>query len=117
MTDQEPSELRYLLDSPEETLNREYKRWLDLSDNTFRAKTARHLIGLANHGGGYLIFGFRSDLSPDPNVPEDIKDHYNGDYISGIVGRYANPTFQCRVMVTQSAKGNSHAIVEVPHHG
>ena len=117
MTAQGLLDLRDLVDSPVETPQKEYKSWLDLSDKIVRAKIARHLIGLANHGGGYLIFGFNSDLSPDPNVPNDIKVHYNQDYLFGIVERYASPTFSCEVIVIESSKGSSHAIVSVPSHG
>jgi predicted HTH transcriptional regulator len=50
-------EIQDLIDNPIETLHVELKSWLDLMDQTVRAKTARLLAALANHGGGYLIIG------------------------------------------------------------
>ena len=46
------------LEGPRERLDVELKQWLDLSDANVRGKVARHLMALANHGGGWLQFGF-----------------------------------------------------------
>jgi len=51
------SELSELVASRSEDLSIEYKAWLDTSDPTARAKLARHIAALCNHGGGYLVFG------------------------------------------------------------
>jgi predicted HTH transcriptional regulator len=72
------SELRELVDHPNETLDCEYKSWLDLStDNTARADLARHIAALANHGGGQLVFGFKDqDLTyagPKPHLGTTFK--------------------------------------------
>ena len=64
--------LRDLIEFPMETLENEYKGWVDLDDKITQAKIARHLAALTNHGGGHLVFGFRDDLSPDPNRPPSI---------------------------------------------
>lgn len=50
--------LRQLLDFPREDMATEIKDWLNLGDSMVRAKLAKELIALANHGGGYLLFGF-----------------------------------------------------------
>jgi predicted HTH transcriptional regulator len=47
-----------LLDFPREDMATEIKDWLNLGDSMVRAKLAKELIALANHGGGYLLFGF-----------------------------------------------------------
>jgi hypothetical protein len=44
-----------LLAEPRETLDVEIKSWLDLNNHDHRALVARHVIALANHGGGTLI--------------------------------------------------------------
>src|ERR1051326_7461214 len=46
------TELQELVDQPAETLEAEYKSWLDLSANAVKADLARHIAALANHGGG-----------------------------------------------------------------
>ncbi len=48
MTD---SVLEALLTAESEALEVEYKAWLDTSEPEVRAKIARHLAALANHGG------------------------------------------------------------------
>jgi hypothetical protein len=35
-----------------EALDVEYKAWLDTGDPTTRAKLAKHIVALENHGGG-----------------------------------------------------------------
>jgi predicted HTH transcriptional regulator len=58
-----------LVDTPNETLEVEYKSWLDLDDNETRADLARHIAAIANHGGGYIVFGFDDKtLQPIPNA-------------------------------------------------
>ena len=56
-------DLKDLIENPRENEGIELKSWVDLDDAYQRAQLARHLAALANHGGGYLIFGFKDDLS------------------------------------------------------
>lgn len=112
------SELQECVDQPSETLDREYKSWLDLSAQSAaaRADVARHIAALANYGGGRLIFGFTDTLDfagPNPFTTTAI----DRDLISGIVKRYLEPPFQCDARVVKSAAGNDHPIVTVPSHG
>jgi hypothetical protein len=46
------------LANPRETPEVELKQWLDLGKPENRGKVARHLMALANYGGGWLQFGF-----------------------------------------------------------
>src|SRR5271165_788215 len=59
----EPDDLTELVDHPSETQAVEYKAELDLSNNVSKAKFARHIAALSNHGGGHLVFGFNNDLT------------------------------------------------------
>ena len=43
-------DLTDLVDNPRETMGIELKEWLDLTDNVAKAKLARHLAALCNHG-------------------------------------------------------------------
>lgn len=102
------SELDILVTSPEETLEAEYKEWLDLRNKPHKAKLAKELIALHNHGGGHLVIGFEdSNLSSLPR-PQNY-DYVDTDYVNGIVARYADPPFHCRV---SEVKG--HIVIAVP---
>jgi len=110
-------ELQDLVDSPNETLGAEYKSWLDLADSAAdRANTARHIVALANHGGGYIVFGF-TDALQFAGANPFAKVVYNRDLIAGIVKKYLEPPFQCDVSSVASAAGDNHPIVIVPPHG
>ncbi len=92
------------------------KGWIDMTDNVARAKIARHIAALANHGGGYLVFGFRDDLARDPNRPPDLRG-YSRDAIAGIVRRYLTPAIECAITVVLASDGSGFPVVRVPSHG
>lgn len=103
-----------LIDYPREELAIELKGWLDLTDPAVRADVARALLALANHGGGYLIFGFdESDGGFSAVEPEDLA-RYTQDEINGICARYAEPAFHCGVHRLRSTQGGVHVVVDVP---
>ena len=54
-----PARLSDLLVEPREHLHVEIKEWLDLSDRAHRANLAKEIIAIANHGGGFILLGFR----------------------------------------------------------
>ena len=111
------NELQELVENPNETLEVEYKSWLDLVDvSEARADLARHIAALANHGGGKIVFGFTDSMdyagqNPFPKVV------YDRDLIASIVKRYLDPTFQSDVRIVKSALGNDHPVVIIPPHG
>lgn len=110
-----PFQIFELVDTPNETLEVEYKSWLDLNDNLARADLARHIAALANHGGGYIVFGFKDEtLQYVPNITSMKIDR---DIVSSIVKKYLEPSFQCDVSLVRSSAGNEHPIVRVPPHG
>lgn len=93
----------------------ELKEWLDLNDALVRAKIARHLAALANHGGGWIIFGFKDDLSKDENRPISL-DEYSHDTFSAIIKRYLTPTFECDVSHVADKNDDRFAVIRVPSH-
>jgi hypothetical protein len=110
------AQYKALLDDPNETLEVEYKEWLELSNNEVRADLARHIAALANYGGGSIVFGFTNALQfagPNPFLSPSC----DRDLIASIVKKYLEPTFQCDVRDVQSSAGNTHPIVIVPPHG
>jgi transcriptional regulator with XRE-family HTH domain len=108
--------LRDLLDYPREDLDREIKDWLDMDDGVVRADLAIELLALANHGGGYLVFGFSEaddGYSGSGQCPFDLA-RYSQDSLNGVVARYAEPTFHLRVEHLNSTLSNPHVVVVVP---
>ena len=110
-----PTDLQDRVDNPQETLEVELKRWLNLKDKLVRAKIARHICAIANHGGGYIVFGFNDDGSPDLSGPN--YDHYSTDEFSGIAKAYLSPPPQCAARVVTSTAGQIHVVLWVPSHG
>jgi len=70
-----------LLEFPEETPLTEYKSAIAFDPRSdFAAKLAKHILGQANSGGGYIVIGFRegSDgkLAVDPALDEHVSRSY-----------------------------------------
>src|ERR1019366_7882760 len=110
------TDLSDLVDAPRETLEIEIKSWLDFNDGVVRAKLARHAAALANHGGGYIVFGFKDDLSVDPARPASLAI-YNRDTFTGIFKKYLSPLFQCEVVLVEDKSGQAFPVVRIPSHG
>lgn len=112
-----PAEIQDLVDNPRELLHMELKDWIDLGDEVARAKIARHLAALCNHGGGYVVFGFQDDGAPSASHPGDVSK-YSRDAIGGIIDRYLAPAFQCEVFhAARHGAPELYVIARVPGHG
>ena len=109
-------DLKDLIENPRENEGIELKSWVDLDDAYQRAQLARHLAALANHGGGYLIFGFKDDLSHEESRPASL-EKYNRDTITAIIKRYLTPAFQCEVVRVADSNGYEFPVIRVPGHG
>jgi len=68
------SDLSELVAGKSEDLGVEYKAWMDTSPPEVRAKLARHIAALANHGGGYLILGV-DDTTRQPQGAPRLTRH------------------------------------------
>jgi predicted HTH transcriptional regulator len=102
------TDLDRLVLAPEETLEVEYKEWLDLETKSHKAKLAKELIALANHGGGQVVLGFSDpDMKAVPR-PSDYP-RVSADDVNGIVAAYADPPFHCRVTDVRG-----HLVISVP---
>ena len=110
-----------LLVDPHETLDVELKEWLDIvGNNEHKAILAKALIALANHGGGFLIFGFAETdqgVTRSPNRP-NLVAAYTPDTVNAVIAGYAEPTFHCDVGIVSAPDGLQFPIVSVPggHH-
>jgi Putative DNA-binding domain len=110
------TEIQDYIHHPNENLHAEYKRWLDLSEHENRANLARHIAALANHGGGFIIFGFDdATLLPTEANPYDIS-HYSHDGIAAITRKYLDPVPHCDVREVVNGK-HQHSYIIVPSHG
>jgi hypothetical protein len=86
--------------SPSESLDFEVKRWLDMTDAESQGIVAKALIALENHGGGFLLLGYKEDatkkLIPDPERPHSMEP-YLTDAINAILKKRAEPSFHVEV--------------------
>ncbi len=104
---------------PNETLMVEHKGWLDLADETGKAKLAKAAMALANSGGGAIVIGFREDNEAGRALfsetrPAEIQ-RYGADAVNAAIARYAKPQFHCDVHhAIYPVTGNEHAVVIVP---
>jgi hypothetical protein len=110
-------QLEKLLQYPKEDLDKEYKNWLDLSNNEGKADLAKAIIALANHGGGYVVLGYEDDnsnLIPAEPRPTNL-NQYSQDAINEIIHRYADPVFHCECReVTHPESRLNYPIIIVP---
>ncbi len=104
---------------PREDMGVDCKAWVDLEQKPERAKIAKDLMALANHGGGFLVFGIDEKhdgqfTHPGP-CPYDLK-HYSQDAFNDIVKAYASPAFECRALRVPCPRdcGGDHVVVKVP---
>lgn len=115
--EQRRQQLVELVDRPRESLSIELKEWVDTSDAATKAHLARELLALANHGGGYLIFGFADAGEDEPRSlgPAEDLSLYSQDAMNSIMERYAEPRFEVTVsFVTRSDGSATHPVVLVP---
>lgn len=110
------SDLSDLIAGANEDLGVEFKAWMDTSEPEHKAKLARHIAALANHGGGYLVFGV-DDRTRKPLGPTDLPtSSFGQDAISAIVKRYLEPRLQVLVQGAEF-EGVTYPVVVVPSHG
>lgn len=100
-------EIEALIANPRETMAVELKAWLDLDTKEHRAKLAKELIALANHGGGQVLLGFDDEGPRAIQRPAAYK--VSVDDINGVVSAYADPTFHCEVREV-----SGHVVISVP---
>ena len=102
--------------NPRETLDFEVKQWLDLANVEHQGLVAKALIALENHGGGFLLFGYKEAdgvLAPDPNRPPTLEP-YLTDAINAIIRKRAQPAFHVEVTLQRHPQtGQDFPLVRV----
>ena len=99
----------------EERPDLEFKRYLDLSQPEGKAKLAKEICALANHGGGWIIFGREDDGSTVAELPDDIKS-INTDTINNIAKAYLNDPSYCILRMSEY-NGIKLPVIRVSSHG
>ena len=114
----ERTDILELVAEPREALDVEVKEWLDLSNPDQRASLAREIIALANHGGGYVVIGFRelADGSFQAATPRPRElNAWTQDAIQSVVAKYIDPNIQCRVVHQAASPAEErYPIIVVP---
>ena len=112
--------VQFQIDNLQESLDVEVKNWLNgLQTNDDKARLAKEIIALANHGGGYIFIGFEDE---DENgyhnaiaPAENEADAFTQDVVSSIVERFAEPACQCRLgYFKRRGSEISHPVIYVP---
>lgn len=119
MTDLEQQRLIVLLTQPRESLNVEYKSWLDLSSNHGKATLAKAAISLANHGGGTIVIGMKeneSDKATPVSKPKPSNiTRYDAVIVNAAINRFADPKLACEVQFAiHPDTDEEHAFVVIP---
>jgi hypothetical protein len=106
-----------LLVVPREDLDCEIKNWLDLKDSgDAKATFAKAVIALANHGGGFVVFGLvqtSTGFAEAEGRPVSL-DSYSQDLLNGIVHSYCDPSLHCAVHFVAAPSGALYPVVTVP---
>jgi hypothetical protein len=107
--------LRRLVTNPRETLDTEYKPWIDLDIPEGQAILVKTCLGLRNHGGGRLVIGFRDrrgTLDPLQAPQYDVREKFSGDSVSRLVGRYSLRPFATAVYLL-SHRHTNYPVIEI----
>lgn len=101
----------------EESLELEFKRTLDLSDNGGKAKLAKEICALANYGGGWIVFGREDNGETVDELPKELVG-IDQDTVNQISASYLTPAPHCTLRwIRDEDKGIDLPIVWVPSHG
>ena len=107
-----------LLRSPAEGLAFEIKDWLNLAESAHRARLAKAMIALANHGGGFVLIGYAEQMdggfTPAEPRPGDLSG-YTSDVFNEISRAYLNPPVHCDVRhIAHPVSGLFFPVINVP---
>lgn len=100
MPNELPPNFAQALEFPNEDLEVEFKRSLPLNDSIGKAKLAKEICALANHGGGWIVLGREDDGSYPAALPEELAG-VDQDQINQIAAAYLQPSPHCTVSTQQ----------------
>lgn len=92
---------QHLLTSPGERQNVDYKASIPFApDSEFGLKLVKHILGMANIGGGWIVIGHEDDtLQPDPNHSNEVTATYDPTPLTAAVNKVIAPGQTVRLVV------------------
>jgi len=87
-------DFRIAINATSEDLDVEFKRSLPLSTNEGKAKLAKEICALCNHGGGWIVLGRNDDGSYPASLPDELSGATQ-DTINQISSAYISPSPHC----------------------
>ena len=117
-TDHEAAFRRALLTSPGERQEVDYKAAVSFDNNTeFGLKLIKHILGMANTGGGWVVIGYEDDtLTPDPNHSTEVAATYDSTRLTEAVNASVQRGQQVRLSVFMEKHTETqliHPIIQV----
>lgn len=114
--------IQELVDRPSESLSIEYKGWINPDSIEGVAKIVRTAMAMRNHGGGYIVFGFKddtgeADLSNAPPDNETIRTKFHIDKIQGMITKYSSEPFEVKLhyRLKRGLEFPFFPIIEIPY--
>ncbi len=111
--------LQDLLKYPSESPSTDYKAAVKFKeDNEFALKLVKHILGMANAGGGFVVIGFSEDDQkvpvPDPKVSQKIVASYESTKLCQYVDKHIRGTDKIKLTVWKIPYNNKdYPIIEV----
>jgi hypothetical protein len=89
--------------------------WIDPNSNEERAKLARTVIALANHGGGTLFIGYEEREGTWQENTQLTGGVLTAERVNEIIEEFADPAFRCEFQLVRHERlALPHPIVVVP---
>ena len=104
-----------LLTSPGERQDVEYKSAIPFGDDTaFGLRLIKHILGMANVGGGWIVVGYGDDtLQVDLNHSQEVAATYDTTRLSASVDKHIHGDQRIRLTVFME----THPKTQLPHPG
>lgn len=98
------------LDYPGETPDVDYKAAMPFkADDDFALDLVRHILAMANAGGGHIVIGFKEDASkapqPDPAMGDAIAASYDPSTLAAHVEKYILGTDKISLRIHKDSHG------------
>ena len=102
-----------LLTSPGERQHVEYKSAMPFDDDTaFGLRLIKHILGMANVGGGWLVIGYEdATLQSDPNHSQEIAATYDTTRLSAAIDKLVQGDQRIQLSVFMEI----HPKTQLPH--
>jgi len=110
---------RSLLEYPGENLRVDYKSAEEFrADTSYSVKLVKHILGMANSGGGFLIIGMKEkndrSFSIDDNLNPSISNSYDTNSLSQYVNKFIAGEEKINLVVyKEEFKGRNFPIIQI----